>query len=1152
MKKQNMIIAGIVFVVLTGICLLAAGLVFLRNRALTDVSRPVVLIHNPVNHDYVEVGSGVIVHSTARSQTDLSRMELWVDDVLIAVQEAPEEDGVLTMVLSSNWVPDKSGTYPLVVRAITADEKEGQAAIFVDALDMVQNEDSGAHVVQVNETLETIAADYGVSPEEISDLNPGLDPGGSPSPGEEIHVPDSEEDQENEPPPEREGEEPSFGGDPPGDRGFFLGAVDSDAEPSDTPTELRLEFPLLETEEAYESLHCYVGYAGSPLQWYPDEDFDQTTDESFSIVETTVQGSISWNIQEYVSGDRVPSLYWTANRPVPFEISCVGITGGGTQALDLGYISYAIEPEEWDGIARLVDVSGPEGGFTLGYRVEHEETPIQFWELDEMMTRPTNLVEVSYSLLGPATGLGDSPGVSTFFASDGGPFALLWDYNPEPEELPIDGFRIYLNGVLQWSESADRMYGNKHYTVFPEQWRHPPCGETYTLTVTAWREGEDAVDGFYESLPGLPPILFETPEEECQNYLNVEVISLETFYMGEDGSTDHQTGDIGPPYGSFYINEDIVTFDTGGPNDDYYPLGLRNNHVYDMQNILLSEWGFSRPLSWTVALDEYGTAVLGFEIWDEDDGLCNDDDDPGCPDLLCSGQEYIGDNYGRPYEAEIWGYNGACKIRISAELAPGSSINELPPGAAPQSSIWIENLVADEPNHLSFQVSNNGSADWTYRTLEIQVVDRVNNHLGTIVQEDLNLETGESLDMEYTSPEGVHASNVCFVLDIESQREINGAPLCPGYPNPVISELTVDVNNGRMLVEVSNTGEGDIYEHDILLEWYTRDGESLGEYIWEDAVLESGETRTFFEDSIVLVPEPYDICASVSTGIETRGMSFARCTPLPDLIVTDVEYLDDGGQGSIDVTIRNSGDEITNRTIVLEATSLPGSAGVRLFEQSFPDTSVSGRVILNVPIPSEVSRDQLRNGYTVVVNPEHTVYESNFDNNDFTVQQGSLFQVFWCGRVIPHGAGFKNGDGVAMDFSASIVSGPTSTLVAHDQWAEEHGYYDASDVHVYNTNSWFQTETCDSVGSIFQIMGDEVLNVQVAATYRAGMVGDFFSIGTITHSFSWAENWGAGSAPYTSESYTDCYHGGGLHSMSNYFHFYEEVWETHYLVCEVR
>ncbi len=59
-----------------------------------------------------------------------------------------------------------------------------------------------------------------------------------------------------EPLPESEDEAPSAGGDPPGDRGFFLGPVTSDDEEAGEPTGLRLELISLVTGEAYESLHC--------------------------------------------------------------------------------------------------------------------------------------------------------------------------------------------------------------------------------------------------------------------------------------------------------------------------------------------------------------------------------------------------------------------------------------------------------------------------------------------------------------------------------------------------------------------------------------------------------------------------------------------------------------------------------------------------------------------------------------------------------------------------------------------------------------------------------------------------------------------------------------------------------------------------------
>ncbi|MCJ7734458.1 MAG: LysM domain-containing protein, partial [Anaerolineales bacterium] len=713
--------------VLLVVCLLAGGLYYyFSQRAQSLDSRPLVLIHNPFNRDYVTVGDGIIVHATARSQAGLARMELWADDILVAEQEAPEGTEPVLLVLSAGWVPVDPGDHRLVVRAISVNDVEGQSTIALKALDTEEDKSSATHLVEQGETLETIAAGLGTSVEELADLNPGLDPGGL-SAGDELVVPDDEPTREggdeeaptDNPLPESESEAPSAEGDPPGEMGLFLGPFMSGAEESDEPIGLQLELVSLSTGELYENLHCYVGLAGASPQWYPDRDSDQTTDESFSVstwgfsdpgYSEIIDGSSSasrdgkkartrWNIDEYLSGQAVPVLFWPSNLPIPFEISCVGISGGGTEALELGSLALSIEPDEWDGIVRRVEATDLEGSFTLGYRVGPVETLAGIAkEIDPDITAPTNLLTVNYhALFGPATGGEDS----TFFVSENDPFTLLWNYNPGSDELPIEGFRIYLNGNLQWTERTDRQIDDNHYTVFPAEWRHPPCGEQYTLTVSAWRPG--GIDG-HESYPAEPAIVFETPADECQRYINITLLTLETFDIGGDGRFDNRDGDVGPPFGHFYANEEIITFDTGHPDDEIIPPGLNNDDILNLQNLSIPNWGLSGQLRWRAALDEYNTAVLGFEIWDEDTGDCRDAGDSGCPDLLCRGQEYLGDNDGRPYESEFDSSNGACKITFSVEMAAGSSsVSETSFGNTPEPFLKIENLTADERNRSTFQ-----------------------------------------------------------------------------------------------------------------------------------------------------------------------------------------------------------------------------------------------------------------------------------------------------------------------------------------------------------------------------------------------------------------------------------------------------------------
>jgi len=171
--------------IIIGICVVAALLLYFPQRVKAVYSRPLVLIHNPINNDQVEVGEGISVHATARNYKGITRMELWIDDVLVHAKEAPEE-GINPQILLSNWQPTTTGKHRLIVRAFSTDKIDGQSSITIEAVEaeLVLEEYS----VEVGDTLESIAEEHGISTGELAEINPGL-PSGGPAPGASVNVP---------------------------------------------------------------------------------------------------------------------------------------------------------------------------------------------------------------------------------------------------------------------------------------------------------------------------------------------------------------------------------------------------------------------------------------------------------------------------------------------------------------------------------------------------------------------------------------------------------------------------------------------------------------------------------------------------------------------------------------------------------------------------------------------------------------------------------------------------------------------------------------------------------------------------------------------------------------------------------------------------
>ena len=99
--------AGVV--VLALICAALVGFAYWQSRSTAFASRPLVLIHSPVNHERVQTGDRVQVHATARAQRGLRRVELWADDVFVGAQDAEEGQRPNMLVFAGSWVPTVGG-----------------------------------------------------------------------------------------------------------------------------------------------------------------------------------------------------------------------------------------------------------------------------------------------------------------------------------------------------------------------------------------------------------------------------------------------------------------------------------------------------------------------------------------------------------------------------------------------------------------------------------------------------------------------------------------------------------------------------------------------------------------------------------------------------------------------------------------------------------------------------------------------------------------------------------------------------------------------------------------------------------------------------------------------------------------------------------
>ena len=809
-KKRWLIILGILLLIGLIIMGFFLGQVYRRGKALN--SRPLVLILDPVFGEQFMVGDGIIVHATAREDEGLSRIELWANDILIASRDA-EEIAPTNLTLVSTWIPTFDGEQQIVVRAISVDGVAGQSTVQVF---VVQSEEL-THLVEDGETLDSIAEEFGSSAEELSDLNPGLG-GGEPEPGDAIVVPDDEPIEE---------EAPGGGGEPPlpesdeplGDWVFPLFELFT---PPPGNATLRLEIPALQTGESFDSLHCYVSLANSLPQWYPDLDNDQATDESF---EADIHGW--WITDDILVGNSAPIISWPGDQPLPLSIACVGVSGG-LEAVELGVIALDIPPEDWDGTSKDQESDGEGGHLYLRTQVtqlsgDPRNTPKY---PDPFLTKPTNvrLNEEEHT--------------------------LEWDFEADEDE-EITGFRIYLNGNLQWAVPVDA-----RSTRLPSEWFRPPCAWTYTFGVTAYR-----ID-FPDGPESDPPSTYDLaqPREGCMRIMRVTFLELETFDLGDDGRDEDRHGDVGPAYGTFYANHASVSFDHGheGRGLDM-PEGLRHNRTYDLAVVSGDVgWHFDGPNSIITEVPFGGELQVGFRIMDRD----NNPDDVICEGFLFPIRDAYGQLDGYHRESMTSG-NGRCRVTIEFEPTEDSPVGERYDGAEPLPWIDLVAYYVDESTGIAtMAVQNSGTAGWVDRDLMIEMQTRDGRSLGVAVFANFNLETGESVTLDDPLFELEPPYDACVVIDpfdeVLEYYERSGAlyhhPICQDLPDLVIEDAHYEsFMSNRIVVRINNIGDGPVVHRTLTLEVRNAAGELMMDPTTFNDIAHAVGSSSFYQ--ITDVPE---------------------------------------------------------------------------------------------------------------------------------------------------------------------------------------------------------------------------------------------------------------------------------------------------------
>jgi hypothetical protein len=837
------------------IVLILVGGVFYGSQRMKGLnSRPLVLIHRPLNQEEVPIGGVVIVHATARNEEGIDWIELWVDDVFITSHNIEgSNDDNSTLVLNTPWEPDILGRHVLIVRAMSTNGVEGQASVLVEVVENDAVVTFEGYVLEEDETFASVAADNGLSVDELMDYNPGITPENI-SAGDPVFIPGppagssvSAEEPREEPPQEElpQDETPQAESPPPplGEPPEAWDVLEPVGWGDDGPlvlvegtVGLRVEVLALETDSAYESVHCYVGIAMSPPRWYPDVDGDQSTDESFPSL-----GDGVWDVTGYLSGGAVPTIYWDGNQPLPVEITCVGIFSGGQDAVDLGFLDLAILPEEWDGIVRQAESPGAEGSFTIDYQVtwvEGARTFPQSWE-DARMTPPTN-VWLNYN--------GDY---------------LTWDYWPEEDEDPIDGFLVFLNDSLVWVVSPETRRSR-----LPAQWLTPPCGEEYAFTVRAYHYP-------YPQNPysvASDPVVIaggEPGTEACEQEFSITFHSLVTGNIPEDPEWENNWAHaVGPIHGSFYARDGTANFNW---------FQFAPNLTYEIPT-LMSSTGENAQFNLEFYEGAEGVLVLGFVVVDENEGGNS---------VLCSGEAYLRFNdiallgY---QEGTILSYEGTdpyCIVTYSITPLAGSVVGG-GVGEFPLPYLNIEDMIVDPATgDVQLHVRNTGNATWNLHDLDVRATRHSGDLIDTFTWPEYYLEVGQT-DILEISPGGDRPLDICVQLDPDDHvlelYEQTGAlthnPTCMPLPDLRISNVLYDRGSEQLLVTLVNNGQtrighdgGMLQNRELVLRLFLADGSNFSKTfsnvnmsVYDEIELQwagvSEDQRTRMYDGYTMVVDP--------------------------------------------------------------------------------------------------------------------------------------------------------------------------------------------------------------------------------------------------------------------------------------------------------
>ncbi|MBT4457754.1 MAG: hypothetical protein HOC56_05720 [Anaerolineae bacterium] len=533
----------------------------------------VVFIRAPQDGEILEADQPVQVSALARDDQKITRIELWVDGVLIDAQESNTQSGINPFPLLTTWYP-QAGAHTLIVRAFNARGNSSQATITVGATALADRD------------LDGIADDADMCPDQpgseaaggcpdrdfdgVTDAidacpdEAGLPPTGCPTPSasdrdgdglldaadacpDEVGSPladgcpdadadgvaDATDACPTEPGsgidgcPDADGglpPDPAPSGDPPpmprpGDEPPI---PDDDEEPEsplfeafplpepdELPVQLEIEAYSLYIREAVERAWCYV----------------QLGDEDPRRYDFEPEGEHMWNIAEEFAGENSVHLLHDQNEALSISLNCLG-ANEGEEPVAMEELAAVHPREEWDG-RRL-----------------------------EMRPETENTIQVRYHICSPSCGetVLQTPLLApiTLGPTGNGPYLLRWRW--EGNESEIDGF-LFRRTSDTGAEDNIWVYDPGARSLDLADYM-PSCGERIEFYGIVFRR----IDGINIYSP--PSNTVSWAADPCTYTANVTFTTLDVHNPPADEQGLHQPG---PIYGEFWVSNgtttEMLTFD---------------------------------------------------------------------------------------------------------------------------------------------------------------------------------------------------------------------------------------------------------------------------------------------------------------------------------------------------------------------------------------------------------------------------------------------------------------------------------------------------------------------------------------------------------------------------------------------------------------